>query len=192
LRDRRVPAGRLPAAILASALGVLLWACSSTPAGTSGSPATQSPTSEAPATAAPSATPGEASAPLDVYQLPEGRWVGGGEIHLEITGGYEGEFDLPLMSGETAAGRTTFTFEHQDPGDTTWSLGQVRISFFPDADSLGIVAGGLRVLGPCSFTLGSVAEDHLAGELVCDEDLQAQFEGDPRELTISGSFEASR
>jgi hypothetical protein len=198
VRDRRVPAGRLPAAILASALGVALWACSSTPTATSGPVPTgaastgAAPTGGAPATVIPAPSPGGASPAVSVNQLSEGRWTAGGEIHVDIAGGYEGGFDLPLMAGDTAAGRTTLTFQRQDPGDTTWSLGLVRISFFPGADSIGIEAGGLRVQGPCTITLASVSDDHLAGEIACGEDLQASVEGDPREMTISGSFDASR
>jgi hypothetical protein len=197
MRDRRVPAGRARVPILVLVLGALLSACSPAPGSTSGvvatgpTPTGVAPATGAPVTVAPAPTHGSTSG-LSVYQLPEGRWTGGGEVHIDIAGGYDGELDLPLLSGETTAGRTILTFEHQDPGDSRWSLGLVRISFVPDADGIGIEAGGLRVQGPCRYTLGVVSADHLEGELACADDLQAQVQGDPREMTISGSFTATR
>jgi hypothetical protein len=113
-------------------------------------------------------------------------------LQLEVAGGHAAVLKLPQASGTTAAGRTTLTFEHRDPGDSRWSLGVVRISFFPQADSIGIEVGGLVVQGPCDYALALVQVDRLEGALTCDDDLQATFQGDPRKVTLRGSFSAVR
>jgi hypothetical protein len=113
-------------------------------------------------------------------------------LQLEVAGGHRAVLKLPQASGATAGGRTTLTFEHRDPGDSGWTLGVVRVSFFPQADSIGIEAGGLVVQGPCDYALDTVQVDRLEGALTCDDDLQAAFQGDPRKVTVRGSFSAAR
>ncbi|MEW5990223.1 MAG: hypothetical protein AB1736_02610 [Chloroflexota bacterium] len=177
-----------------SALVVMLGACSSNPSiaasgpGTSGVP----PRTQAPASVAAVATPGQTpGGAISVYQLSEGPWAEG-TIHVEVRGGHQVDLDLPFSSGDTAAGRTTITYERLDPADSRWSPGLVRLSFFFQADSIGIESGGLVVQGPCTYAFIEVTEGSLSGDLACADDLQATVQGDPREITITGSFSGGR
>jgi hypothetical protein len=181
-------------------LGLLLAACgpaATGPAGGAGPTATPQGSRAVTGATGTSSVPtaAQTSAPtagvVDVYRLPEGPWAGQGSLRIEVAGGYSVVLELPLAGGTTAAGRTILTFERTDPGDSRWSLGRVRLSFFPQADSVGIEAGGLVVQGPCNYALGTIEIGKLGGELTCNE-VQAAFQGDPREVTIRGSFTASR
>jgi hypothetical protein len=132
-------------------------------------------------------TPGGALETSGPYTLPAGTWSTG-LLHLEVAGGVTLVLDLPLASGETGDGRTTLHYENFDEQLEEYSIGSVVISFFLDADSIGIDAGGLQVLGPCDYTFDRAVAGDLAGDFACAEDVQAQFQGDPREVTIVGSF----
>jgi hypothetical protein len=111
-------------------------------------------------------------------------------LHLAVAGGYEATIQLPLRSGTTAGGSTTLLFENTDP-DAPYSLGEVRLSFVFQADAISIMAGGLVVQGPCAYAFTRVEAGDLAGTLSCGDDLQALVEGDPREITITGTFDAA-
>ncbi len=138
-----------------------------------------------------SAQPASAPAPGggDPYALPATTWTGG-LLHLEVTGGYEATFELPLTMGTTSGGRTVLTYANQDPDDERYAVGQVVIGIVSQADSIGIDVPPLDVLGPCAYAFSAADPGALAAELSCADDLQALVSGDPRELTIIGTFSA--
>lgn len=181
---RRSPRFAVPL-ILGALVGGCATGAASTEPSAARSSAASAPESQAPAqSVTPTQQPLETGGP---YALPEGIWSTG-MLHLEVAGGVTLVLDLPLASGETGAGRTTLRYENFDEQMEEYSIGSVVISFFLDADSIGIEAGGLQVLGPCDYTFERVVAGDLAGDFACAEDVQAQFQGDPREVTIVGTF----
>jgi hypothetical protein len=171
------------------ALGSMLFGCGGagpTPAGGTAPPAATIATSVPTDSQPTSATPGEPAG--DPYRLPEGAWEGG-MLHLETTGGIDLELDFPLVSGDTASGRTILTYENRD--DDTQPMGTVRLVVTYQADAIATDVGGLVAQGPCTMQFTSVvAGGLLAGSFSCSDDLQALVQGDPVEVVISGTFTA--